>query len=492
MRKPEGYGTMNRQQATSTLRNLRIVFFAATAALAAALVLCALLGAGRLTVYLPEGNRTGDFRPDLDFVEIRPAPDDERQMVVSLRERGQGRVFIDNTNADGSVGFVYVRVFPGGMIYNMSNGNFSGSRWIATAVQAYVLIVTVLSVLSFVIRCRTDLFSETTLYMGGTMLFLAGLSVDLILNVVHLWMRPENYFMMNVYSSLKSAGRTFMLFTLPFMLAVSIALAVSNVSLLRREGRKFTNLLAVLMSVLILCGYVGFFLLDSLFSMGSEFQMRIYGTITSVYTTVFVYLEAMLISAMMCGLIAAVRKPAYDKTHIVILGCAIASDGTPLPLLRGRIEKAVSFAKEQRAAGGGGIRFVPSGGKGPSEAVSEAESMKNYLLKQGIGPDCILPEDKSSNTQENMRFSLEKIRQDCPEPKIAFSTSGYHVLRSGMISKEEGLDAEGVGSRTKWYFWPNAFIREFVGLLSGKWKRHVLRILFFIAVFSLINMIIPM
>ncbi len=199
---------MNRQQATSALRKLRIVFFAATAALAAALVLCALLTTGRLTVYLPEGNRTGDFRPDHDFVEIRPAPDNERHMLVSLRERGQGRVYIGNTNADGSVGFVYVKVLPGGMIYDMSNGNFSGSRSVATVVQAYVLIVTVLSLLSFVIRCRTDLFSETTLFVGGTMFFLAGLTADLILNVVHLWSRPETFFMLNVYSSLKTTRLT--------------------------------------------------------------------------------------------------------------------------------------------------------------------------------------------------------------------------------------------------------------------------------------------
>ena len=28
------------------------------------------------------------------------------------------------------------------------------------------------------------------------------------------------------------------------------------------------------------------------------------------------------------------------------------------------------------------------------------------------------------------------------------------------------LRAQGIGADTKWYFWPNAAVREFIGLLS--------------------------
>ena len=61
-----------------------------------------------------------------------------------------------------------------------------------------------------------------------------------------------------------------------------------------------------------------------------------------------------------------------------------------------------------------------------------------------------------------------------------------------MISESEGLNADGIGCKTKWYFWPNAFIREFIGLLAEKWKKHAFWILFFIVLFTVINMIIPM
>jgi len=29
---------------------------------------------------------------------------------------------------------------------------------------------------------------------------------------------------------------------------------------------------------------------------------------------------------------------------------------------------------------------------------------------------------------------------------------------------------EGMGAKTKYYFWPNAFLREFAGLLAHRWQ----------------------
>ena len=49
---------------------------------------------------------------------------------------------------------------------------------------------------------------------------------------------------------------------------------------------------------------------------------------------------------------------------------------------------------------------------------------------------------------------------------MAFSTSSYHVCRGGILAEEMGWNIDGMGSHTKWYFWPNAFLREFIGLLA--------------------------
>ena len=53
-----------------------------------------------------------------------------------------------------------------------------------------------------------------------------------------------------------------------------------------------------------------------------------------------------------------------------------------------------------------------------------------------------------------------------PNAKVAFSTTNFHVFRSGLLARRVKMRAEGMGAKTKWYFWPNAAVREFVGLLT--------------------------
>ena len=92
--------------------------------------------------------------------------------------------------------------------------------------------------------------------------------------------------------------------------------------------------------------------------------------------------------------------------------------------------------------------------------------MKAYLLEQGIPQEQIIEEDRSVNTYQNMLFSKEKIDAVRPDAKVAFSTTNYHVFRSGLYARRVGLKASGMGQPTKWWFWPNATVRECVGLMT--------------------------
>ena len=49
---------------------------------------------------------------------------------------------------------------------------------------------------------------------------------------------------------------------------------------------------------------------------------------------------------------------------------------------------------------------------------------------------------------------------------VAFATTNYHVFRSGLMARRVKMRAVGMGAKTKWYFWPNAAVREFVGILT--------------------------
>ena len=123
--------------------------------------------------------------------------------------------------------------------------------------------------------------------------------------------------------------------------------------------------------------------------------------------------------------------------------------------------------------------FVPSGGKGNNEIIAEGVAIKNYLLKQGISKDEIIVEDKSKNTYENIKFSSELIKKHNNNPNIAFSTTNFHVFRAGIIATKQNLLIEGIGSKTKAYFFINAFVREFIATLYSE-KRRIYKFLLLI------------
>ena len=109
--------------------------------------------------------------------------------------------------------------------------------------------------------------------------------------------------------------------------------------------------------------------------------------------------------------------------------------------------------------------------------------MKNYLLSIGIPPEQIVCEDKSVNTMQNMQFSQKAIEKHggLDGKKIAFATTNYHVFRGYILARKNGFEAKGISAKTKPYFYFNAFLREFIGLLvDQKWK-HLAYIVLIVA-----------
>ena len=126
---------------------------------------------------------------------------------------------------------------------------------------------------------------------------------------------------------------------------------------------------------------------------------------------------------------------------------------------------------------GVGIRVAPFQIRGRG-AVGKLRPGTEKIVRIGVRPEeQILPEDRSTTTAENLLFSRRLIEQRCDSPRVAFSTSSYHVYRGGILAAESGWNVDGMGSHTKWYFWPNAFLREFIGLLVSSRVQQLTAIL---------------
>ena len=332
--------------------------------------------------------------------------------------------------------------------------------------SVYFAVVLLLLIRAFFGQLEYNPYSYNTIFYMGFALFLVSVLLMQIRMTVLMLRYPETYRAAMILHTLLGSAKNYMLLSAPFMFVFSVALCISNVSLIRHEGFRTVNLLGIILSFLIVGGIVFLFRFD-MYASGSRTEVMIHDLIANIFASVYLYFECMLLGIMAADAIVVRYEPAPDKDFIIILGCGIRKDGTPSPLLRGRIDRALQFAEKQKSMTGKDPVFVTSGGKGPDEPISESASMKRYLLGLGVPEERIMEEDRSTDTFENMKFSKEKIWAVDPNGKIAFATTNYHVFRGGLYARRVKMRAVGMSAKTKWYFWPNAAVREFVGLLTA-------------------------
>jgi uncharacterized SAM-binding protein YcdF (DUF218 family) len=264
-----------------------------------------------------------------------------------------------------------------------------------------------------------------------------------------------------------SLAQDFVGLTLIPMAIMAVCVCVSNISLVRHEGMRPVNLLGIAFSILWILALIVPPIVASLIMNSDEYEAYLVASmLDSVASITVAYFSTLLLSCCVCAWLASRHRPSAPRDTLIILGCGIRADGTPSPLLKGRVDAALGFAAEQEAQGYGPATFVPSGGQGLDECMSEAESMGRYLRSQGIEEDRILLESRSADTEQNMLFSRAIIeRAGRLDQPIAFATTNYHVFRGYVWAHAAGMTVEGIAAPTRAYFWPNAFLREFVGIV---------------------------
>ncbi len=334
------------------------------------------------------------------------------------------------------------------------------------AFDIYYPIVLILLLRAFFGQIRYNPYAYNTIFYMGFALFLLAVWILQFTLTVKLIRHPDVYGAEEVLRLLLDSAKTYMLLTSPFLFVFSAALCISNIALIRHEGKRLVNVLGIILSFLLVGGELFLYLLDRV-SAGSRAGNMVHALVISLFAAVYLYFECMLTGTIVASSIAARYEPEPDKDFLIILGCGLQEDGTPSPLLKGRVDRALAFAKKQKEQTGKELVFVTSGGQGPDEPVSESASMKQYLLGQGVPEERIIEEDRSTDTFENMKYSKEKIWAADPSGKVAFATTNYHVFRSGLYARRVKMRAVGMGAKTRWWFWPNAAVREFVGLLTA-------------------------
>ena len=173
----------------------------------------------------------------------------------------------------------------------------------------------------------------------------------------------------------------------------------------------------------------------------------------------------MIVSLCACAVLeipiirGAVSEPDSNADYVIVPGAKV--NGTnPSRVLRQRLDKAIEYAEQNSDS-----EIIVTGGKGTDEDISEAEAMKNYLVKKGISDDRIITENKAADTGENLEYSKDIIGDT--DKSIVIVTSDFHMYRAVKIAEQTGFTRiSGLPARTDAGLIPNYYVREAFGVIK--------------------------
>ena len=147
---------------------------------------------------------------------------------------------------------------------------------------------------------------------------------------------------------------------------------------------------------------------------------------------------------------------------VVVLGCKINGE-EPSLTLKGRLDAACEYLIENPD-----VPVVVSGGKGWDEEISEASVMKKYLVENGINEERIYMEEKSENTDENIKFSGEIIKENALPETMYIVTDTFHSYRGFLFAEKNGYEAKNISADVYLPLIGEYWVRDILGILHMK------------------------
>ncbi|MDU5080309.1 YdcF family protein [uncultured Tissierella sp.] len=182
---------------------------------------------------------------------------------------------------------------------------------------------------------------------------------------------------------------------------------------------------------------------------------------TMVILITMVLISFLVIESLI--IIEGKRISTEKVDYVIVLGARLYGD-IPSPALLERLKIAKGYLLENKE-----VKVVVSGGQGSNEDIAEAYAMEKYLVDNGIEKSRIIIEDKSTSTFQNLRLSLDKIREvdDKENIKILIASNRYHIFRSKLLAKRLGLIPYGLPAKTPPIIIFKSYIREYFAVIKS-------------------------
>ena len=152
----------------------------------------------------------------------------------------------------------------------------------------------------------------------------------------------------------------------------------------------------------------------------------------------------------------------YQEDAVIVLGTSV--HGTEISkTLKYRLDKAVEYHKKNPEA-----LIVVSGGQGVQEDVTEAYAMEQYLIQNGVNPDKIIKEEKSTSTSENIKFSKEILDTYFEgDYSVTVITNAFHVYRGAQFAQSADFEkVTTMHADMEWYSVVPCYLRECVAVVK--------------------------
>lgn len=181
--------------------------------------------------------------------------------------------------------------------------------------------------------------------------------------------------------------------------------------------------------------------------------------------TLFLLMLAVFLFTEGCIISGFSKNTDKELDYIVVLGAQLKTTG-PSRVLQYRLDTAYEYLTAHPDT-----KVIVSGGQGSNEPVSEAQGMYDYLVKRGIEPGRIVLEDKSVNTEQNIRFSKDFLQADAD--KVGIVSNNFHVFRAVKLAKAAGYrNVVGIAAPATAFYLPNNMLREFFGVVKDFLMGH--------------------
>ncbi|WP_181776596.1 YdcF family protein [Amycolatopsis pittospori] len=248
-----------------------------------------------------------------------------------------------------------------------------------------------------------------------------------------------------------------LLLIVPTVLALTVFLICTGITMLRREGRSPGNVLSLLTGLGI-CALIVFN------ATVTQIAWEPLDILRGSLNGILVYVSFLFVCFLLYSIVYGRIGPEKGVDFIVVLGSGLRDGNTVPPLLASRLKRAKRVVDNEVRRGREPM-MVTSGGQGSDEDLPESHAMADYLVEAGVSRERILLEDRSRTTFENLTFSAEIMREQQADYRCTVVTNNFHVLRAALIARRAKVPGQVIGSPTAWYFWPSATIREFVAIL---------------------------